>query len=148
MSLVDARNKRINFLLGFFSLLALSSGVVFFTLPDTMIEDVFIADKPEDVVYTIRLSYAFELVDHLPQQKTEIVQVALRSTSLFAATINEYLGSEAISPDILQSQLLTDIAYEGLVVGGPYLTIRFKEPVDYLLTVDKAAQSIVLIVKK
>ncbi len=142
------RGKRINFLLVFFSLLALGSTVVLFTLPDAMIEDVFIADRPDGFVYTIKLSQAFEVVDHLPQQKTEIVQVALRSTSLFAATVNEYLGSETISSDILQSQLLTDIAYEGWVIGGPYLTIRFKQPVDYLLTVDSAAQSIILILKK
>ena len=135
-------------LFGVFGLIALMAGATGVLLPDSAIEDVFISNDAENFVYSITLSLPFEYVDHVPVEKTEVIQVSLRSNTWFGFENNEYLGSETIAPDILQSQMLTDIAYEGSVVGGPFLTIRFKEPVDYHLSVDESSNKIVIVVSK
>ncbi len=139
---------RINILLVLLGSVVVIAGVMLVAKPTTLIEDVFISDTSESFIYTIQLSLPFEYIDHFPKEKTELVQVSLGVNSWFEINANHYFGSETIVPDILQSQLMTDIAYEAMVVGESYLTIRFKQPVNYLLMADEASKNIVIRVNK
>ena len=135
-------------LVGTIAVLAILSGLQMLRAPDRILEDVLVSDEKDHLQLQIKFGMPVRYEDHFPAGNGSLVQVKVRPVSLTDTAKNEYLGSESILPGFMALVPVTDIAYEGNVPGGPFLTVRFREPVSFKISEGPSYSSIIFSVAK
>ncbi|MFV2058215.1 MAG: hypothetical protein ACC707_17245, partial [Thiohalomonadales bacterium] len=97
-----------------------------------------------DIEFGIPLLY----VKHFPQKAGEILQIQLKLKEGDGKRIHKEVrqANDISAPSGLAS-LLIYVTYEEGVPGGPYLTLRFSESVDFEVQAGSSLQSLAVIVK-
>lgn len=119
-----------------------------FQTPDSILQDVLVYEEGKHNVLQIKLNIPVRYENHFPTNKTDFVQIKLRAVSLSGVEKNEYVGSEAILPGFLEQVPVSDIAYEGDVPNGPFISVRFREPVVFQVKEDPALKGVMLLFAK
>jgi len=113
-----------------------------FTAPDKVLEDVLVFDEGNRVVLQVKFAVGVRYENHFPTGRTDFVQIKLREVSFGGSKKNEYIGGESILPGFVEKVPILDVAYEPNVPGGPFLSLRFKEPVTVQVTEDAGLRAI------
>jgi len=116
--------------------------------PDNILEDVLVTEEGSALVMKIQTSIPVYYVDHYPSGRSSFIQVKVRVVSLLGADKNEYMGSESILPGFIEQVPIIDVAYEGDVPGGPFISMHFKEPVNYQIKEDPELKGLFIYISK
>jgi len=99
--------------------------------PDKLLDDVLVTQEGNLVVLQVKTNLPIKYENHYPKGPSDFIQVKVRSVSLTDVGRNEYMGNDSILPGFIEQIPIMDVAFEGDVPGGPYISLRFKEPVNY-----------------
>lgn len=113
-----------------------------FTLPEKVLDDVVVFDEGTQVVLQVKFAVGVRYESHFPTGRTDFLQIKLREVSFGGTKKNEYIGGESILPGFAEKVPVLDIAYEPNVPGGPFLSVRFKEPVSVQVSEDSSLRAI------
>ncbi|MDH5230216.1 MAG: hypothetical protein OEY38_09160 [Gammaproteobacteria bacterium] len=113
--------------------------------PNRLLQDVLVYEEGQKNVLQVKFNLPVRYENHFPQGPSDFVQIKIRPVSLSGVQKNEYIGSDTILPGFLEKVPVSDIAYEGDVNGGPFLSLRFSKPVNYQIAEDSSMRSILLI---
>lgn len=137
-----------NIIIGTVAALAVFSGLKMLRSPDNILDDVLVSEANGKLELQIKFNIPIRYEDHIPPLRGNLVQIKVRPVSFSDVAKNEYLGSESILPGFMAKVPITDVAYEGAVPGGPFLTLRFSQPVTYTISEDSDFSSIILQLEK
>jgi len=112
--------------------------------PETIFDDVLVSEEGSLIVMHVKTNLPMRYVDHLPEGPSDFIQIHVRPISLLGADKNEYMGNEAILPGFIEQVPILDVAYEGSVPGGPFISLRFKQPVNFQIKEDPDLQGVLL----
>lgn len=129
-------------LIGTLVLLLLIYLVGLMQTPDKVIEDVVVFEENNRAVLQVKFNMPVRYENHFPESRSRFLQIKLRTITLGEVNRNEYINSDAILPGFLEKIPLADLAFEGKVPDGPYLSLRFREPVSYQVQEDVGLRSI------
>ncbi len=125
------------------ALLAILYLLDIFSLPNKVLEDVVVFDEGSQVVLQVKFAVGVRYESHFPTSgRTDFLQIKLREVSFGGTKKNEYIGGESILPGFAEKVPVSDIAYEPNVPGGPFLSLRFKEPVTVQVNEDSSLRAI------
>jgi len=104
----------------------------------------FFGEKPESLVAEVVLTKDKELrnlqvdfaspvryIGHFPEKDGDILQIKLRAISFHDFSENYSLIDTLLQTAEAKDNHIKDIRYEGNVPGGPFLIIKFSQPVSY-----------------
>ena len=131
-----------------------------------VLQGIQITDNSDNFVIEIELSQALHYMRHFPFASGSSLQIQLqppqgsarqpelpgrlatpRPADLGAAT-QAQAPRERLDPPRNQALPLTDIIYEGDAAGGPYLTLRFKNNVEFSVVEGAHGRSMIITVMK
>lgn len=118
-------------------LIVLLSFVAFVSVPmaqpikSRILEDVSIHSSDGGTELVVRFSFPLRYLRHFPEHKGRTLQIALAPLNI-SAIDRSLLGQResARVPDELIDDVV-DISYEGDMPGGPYLTLRFYQDLNF-----------------
>lgn len=116
--------------------------------PSSILNDVVVEEEGSMLVLKVKTNVPIRYENHFPEGPSKFVQIKVRAVSLTGADKNEYMGNESILPGFIEQVPVMDVAYEGNVEGGPFLSLRFKEPVRYQVKEDPELNGVFLFVPK
>lgn len=126
------------------AIIAVALGLQFATAPDEIIDDILVFEQGDSVVIQTRFAVPVRYENHFPEGEGEVLQVKVRTVTLTGGDKNQYIGRGALLRGFAEQVPLTDVAYEGGVPGGPFVTYRFSRPVHYGITEDLAERSLLI----
>ena len=97
--------------------------------PNSVLNDVIVQDEGGMYIVKIKTNIPIRYENHFPQGPSDFVQIKVRAVSFAGAKINEYIGEESILPGFIEQVPIKDVAFEGKVNGGPFISLRFKQPI-------------------
>jgi len=112
--------------------------------PDKILEDVLVSEEGSLIAMQVKTNLPMRYVDHLPEGPSDFIQIRVRPISLLGSDKNEYMGNETILPGFIEQIPILDVAYEGSVPGGPFISLRFKTPVNFQIKEDPDLEGIML----
>jgi len=113
--------------------------------PDKIIEDVLVSEEGSLIVMQIKTNLPLRLENTIPQDgPSDFIQIRVRPISFLGADKNEYMGNEAILPGFIEQVPIMDVAYEGSVPRGPFISLRFAEPVNFQVKEDPNLEGIMI----
>lgn len=130
------------------AILAVLSSLQVLQAPDAILDDVIVQEEGGMYVLQVKTNVPVRYENHYPQGPSRFVQIKVRTVSLVGSDMNEYMGAESILPGFIEQVPVMDVAYEGGVPGGPFLSIRFKEPVRYQVKEDPDLNGVFLYIPK
>jgi hypothetical protein len=113
----------------------ITAGFIYFTFfgekPETLVADVVLTKDKEANNLQVDFASPVRHIGHFPENQGDLLQIKLRAISF-----HEFNESYSLINTFLQSHEakdyhIADIRYEGNVPGGPFLTIKFSQPVSY-----------------
>lgn len=110
--------------------------------PDKVVEDVVVFEENDRVVLQVKFNMPVRYENHFPESRSRFLQIKLRTITIGEVERNEYINSDAILPGFLEKVPLAELAFEGRVPDGPFLSLRFREPVSYQVQEDVGLRSI------
>ena len=116
--------------------------------PDQVFDEIRAFREGDSAVIQVRFSMAVRYQNHFPEGQGDMLQIKLRPVALGAGEQNERLGLDRLAAGLAEPVPLTDVAYEGNVPGGPFLTLRFSRPVHFDVREDFEDRSIVVFVPR
>ena len=135
-------------IVGTVAILAIFSGLQMLRAPDKILHDILVEEDGGKLMLQVKFNIPIRYEDHMPASFGNLVQIKVRPVSFSDTVKNEYLGSESILPGFMAKVPITDVAYEGDVPGGPLLTLRFSQPVSFVISEDSDFSSIILHLSK
>ena len=127
------------------------SGLYLFQLaqtPDRILQDVYVYDEGDRSILQVKFNVPIRYESHLPEKQGRVINIKLRVVTLSGADRNDYIDKNSIVPGFMEKVPVTDIAYEGDVPGGPLLSIRFSEPVQFTIAEDSTLRSLLISIPK
>lgn len=116
--------------------------------PEHVLEDISVEEQRDMLVLHIRTRIPLRYENHFPEGPSDFVQIKVRAVSFSGADGSDFLDSSTILPGFLELIPVSNIAYEGNVAGGPFISIRFTRPVNYQVKEDPELNGIQLYVPK
>ncbi len=119
-----------------------------------ILKDVQISENKDDVIVSVNFNKNIQIIRHFPPDAGEILQIQLevsdskKREGSQAAIDSDIAKRESVLPPKNDLVPLVSITYEGDVPGGPYLTLRFKFAVEFILEQGGDGKSILINVKK
>lgn len=99
--------------------------------PEKLLDDVVVTQEGNLVVLQVKTNLAIKYENHYPKGPSNFIQIKVRPVSLVSVNRNEYMGTDSILPGFIEQIPVMDVAFEGNVPGGPFISLRFKEAVNY-----------------
>lgn len=128
---------------------------------EAILQGIQITEKETTLDLQVDFSVSLQYMRHFPPNSGEILQIQMQVSE--AERSKEEKAAEAVAPDAAAQKTakretmlppssddapLINVTYEGEVPGGPFLTLRFKFPVDYVVAEGPGGKSIIVSVKK
>ena len=138
------RNWKVTIPVSILVLLVLMYGLQLVTAPDEVIDDILVFEEGDAVVIQTKFAIPVRYENHFPEGQGKVLQVKVRTVSLTGGDQNQYIGRGALLRGFAERVPLMDVAYEGGVPGGPFVTFRFKRAVHYTIAEDLAERSLLV----
>ncbi len=109
-----------------------------------VVDDIRITQEQE--CYRVKVSFNFpvQYIKHFPYERGEDLRVQLSPILTGTEERAALFTYEKIQLPYDDTGDLIDVAYEGNVEGGPYLTFYFKEPVNFKVGQGKDIRSLLV----
>ncbi len=135
-------------LLATFILLVGLSSLQVIQNPERILDDVIVEEEGAMLILRIKTNIPLRYENHFPEGPSKFVQIKVRAISFSGGEGSDFMGNESILPGFVEQVPILDVAYEGSVIGGPFISLRFKEPVSYQIKEDPELSGIMLYIPK
>ncbi len=130
---------------------------------EAVLQGIQITEKETAIELQVDFAHPLQYLRHFPPNSGEILQIQLQATAEppkddkadgadNASAINPSPPAtakrESMLPPVNDVVPLVNVAYEGDVPGGPFLTLRFRYAVEYTVSGGPGGKSVVISVKK
>lgn len=112
--------------------------------PDRILQDVFVYDEGNRSILQVKFNVPVRYESHIPESRGRVLNIKLRVVAFSGTERNDYIDESTIVPGFMEKVPVTDIAYEGDVPGGPMLSVRFSEPVQFSIAEDSSLRSLLI----
>ncbi len=113
-----------------------------------ILQGIQITEKATAVELQIDFTQPLQYVRHFPLNAGEILQIQLQATVDLSIKDSASARRESMLPPVNDIVPLLNVIYEGSVPGGPFLTLRFRHVVEYVLSEGPGGKSVIVSVKK
>lgn len=96
-----------------------------------IISNVSVNEKADGAEIHIAFTFPIRYLRHFPTDYGDTIQIRLKEVVISAVDAGLLKRRESVRLPDTGSVPLLDISYEGDLPGGPYLTVRFHEPVAF-----------------
>lgn len=96
-----------------------------------LISSMLISSDKDDKVIDVEFNGAIRYLGHFPENEGDILQVKFRTITFSGEKENYSLIKKLQFTGLQQRDYIDDIRYEGDVPGGPFLVVRFSQPVKF-----------------
>jgi hypothetical protein len=96
-----------------------------------IISDVTVTDKVDRIELGVEFTFPVRYMGHFPEDYGDTIEIQLKAVVVSEVDAGLLPRSESIRLPEAGSVPLLDISYEGDLPGGPYLTVRFHDPVAF-----------------
>lgn len=103
----------------------------------------YLGEKPNHLIASLNitsdktgknLEFAFvnpiRYLGHFPEDASDILQIKIRSIGFHEFNENFSLVGNIVDSTVVREGQIKDIRYEGDVPGGPFIVVRFVNPVE------------------
>lgn len=111
-------------------------------LRDRILQDVEINDQ----CILVGFSFPIQYIRHFPSDSGDEIRIRIRPRLVGRINGNALSGRETVRPPNRQSLGLSEVTFEGDVVGGPYLLVQFDRQVNFKVSVGTDFRSLVILV--
>lgn len=115
-------------------LLAFGMGVVSFDADRSLIEDAVLIREEDNKSIQIDFSAPVRIVGIFPEKSGDIVQIKLRVIAFGEFDENLSILEKFVGIEEGKEIHVTHMRYEGNVPGGPFLVMKFDQPVEWNIT--------------
>lgn len=115
-------------------LLAFGMGVVSFDTDRVLIEDAVLIREEDNKSIQIEFAAPVRIVGIFPEQAGDIVQIKLRVIAFGEFGENLSILEKFVGIEEGKEIHVTDMRYEGDVPGGPFVVMKFNQPVQWNIT--------------
>ena len=123
-------------------------GVVSFDTDRKLIDDVVLVREADQKFLQLAFTAPVRLVGNYPKSKGEILQVKLSVIALGKFDENLSLLEKFVGVEEGKEIHMTDMQYEGNVPGGPFLVMKFDQPVQWVITEGDGLLGMNIVIKK
>jgi len=131
----------------FILLVGLSSLQVLQT-PERILDDVTVEEEGSMVILRVKTNLPLRYENHFPEGPSDFIQIKVRAISFSGGDGTDFMGNESILPGFVEQVPIIDVAYEGSVKGGPFISLRFKEPINFQIKEDPDLNGIQVFIPK
>ncbi|MDX1764621.1 MAG: hypothetical protein R3231_09895 [bacterium] len=128
-----------------FGLLVVSTPVDAEPITDAILDDITITEESEYTILQVGFALPMRYVKHFPYPWGEELRIQLSPLSTGPVDDEGIYKREAVHNLSNHSTPLVEIVYEGQSIGGPYITIRFDRPMEYLVGQGTDFRSLVVV---
>lgn len=131
------------------SLLHISSGVNAQPATSTVLDTVTSIEKPGCLLIKVEFTLPFQYEWHFPFSSGEELRIRIKPIAADPGAPSILTQREATVPRLKRGAALLgvdlmEVAYEGDIAGGPYLTLLFRNPVAFKVAQGKDFRSIIV----
>lgn len=130
------------FLLG---VVILSAPVAAETDGGTIIHDITITEESGYTILQVGFTLPMRYVRHFPYPWGEELRIQMAALSTGPADDELIFRREVVHDLGADAAPLLEIVYEGRIIGGPYLTVRFQQPMEYHVGQGADVNSLVIV---
>ena len=98
---------------------------------DKIIDSALLRIDGENTFLDVQLTFPFRYLSHFPQEAGEELRIRIRPVRVPSSDLNAAFLREATVPPNADIAAIDEVIYEGDSASGPWLTIRFTQPVRY-----------------
>jgi len=98
---------------------------------DRILDDVRISERGECAVIRVSFHFPVRYQRHFPEKSGEELRVKLLPIAINPDDLEALFRRESFRPPGSEIAPLSEVVYEGDISGGPFLTLRFRHPVQF-----------------
>lgn len=96
-----------------------------------LISGLLITSDKDEKIIDVEFNGAIRYLGHFPEKDGDILQVKFRTITFSGEKENYSLLKKLQFTGLQKRDYIEDIRYEGDVPGGPFLVVRFSQPVSF-----------------
>lgn len=116
-------------------MIVITAGFLYFTFfgekPETLVSDVLLTKDKNSSNLQMDFASPVRHIGHFPENEGDILQIKLRAISFHEFTENYSVLKKYLQNAKAKDYNIEDIRYEGNVPGGPFIIVKFIQPVTY-----------------
>jgi hypothetical protein len=98
---------------------------------DRVIASALLKIEGQNTLLEVHLTFPFRYLSHFPQETGEELRIRIQPVSVPSSDLNAAFRREGIAPPDADIAAIDEVIYEGDSAGGPWITVRFNQPVRY-----------------
>ena len=98
---------------------------------DKIIDSALLNVANGHVILEVELTFPFRYQSHFPPETGNELRIRISPVRVPASDLDAVFRREGLVPPDADTAAIDEVIYEGDAVGGPYLTVRFTQPVRY-----------------
>jgi hypothetical protein len=92
---------------------------------------VFTGDECDPELAVIEMNIPVRYISHFPRSEGSQVRIRIRPLAVSAFDAESLIERSTLTPRFRRQVLLLDATYEGDITGGPFISLRFSETINY-----------------
>jgi hypothetical protein len=98
---------------------------------DKVLQEVDLVQRDGELVVEVLFSFPMRYRSHFPADYGEELRIRMLPVRVPSSDLDAVPRRESVIPEYAGAASVDEVIYEGDIEGGPYLTIRFTQPVSY-----------------
>lgn len=98
---------------------------------DKIIDSALLRVEGGNTLLEVQLTFPFRYLSHFPQETGEELRIRIQPVRVPSSDLNAAFLREGTVPPDADIAAIDEVIYEGDSTNGPWLTIRFTQPVRY-----------------
>ena len=115
---------------------------------DRIIESALINVDDGRVLLQVKLTFPFRYLSHVPQETGRELRIRIVPVRVPSSDVGAVFRNEGLVPPDADIAAVDQVLYEGDNPDGPYVTIRFTQPVRYQVIPGSDYRSINIIIQE
>lgn len=129
-------------------MLLITVGFVYFTFfgekPESLVSEVVLTKDKEGGNIQVDFANPVRYLGHFPENEGEILQIRIRAISFYSFNESFSVIKKYLQKGKAKDYNIEDIRYEGDVPGGPFLIVKFIQPVSYKLKEGEGLKAVLI----
>jgi len=113
---------------------------------DRVLGKLKIAVEEDYAVIEVGFNFPVRYVRHFPYESGKELRIKMAPISVGAVDQDALFERESIRPSPGELPTLLEVAYEGDMPGGPFLTLLFQQELEYLVVQGPDFRSLIIVV--
>ena len=102
--------------------------------PDELLAEAHITKDRSGKNLELRFAVPIRFLGHFPESTGDVLQIQFRGIGISGYNKNYSLIDKLIDAGLAKEGMIQDVRFEGAVAGGPFIVVRFVQPVNFKIT--------------